>query len=117
MRKALFLGFHRIGHAAKGIPQFRVCVCHETRNDARHLPKKWSLRTLYVTVANGTSEDFAQHVSATLVRRQHSVRNEKGRCSAVICNDSKRRGNKGLVRRYNLAARVLLKDEVGRRCN
>src|SRR5690606_29813000 len=57
--------------------QFRVSVPHLLGQRRYQFVEEAQRRAQHVTVANGATDDTAQHVAAAFVRRQHTVHNQE----------------------------------------
>src|SRR6516162_6476910 len=87
----MLFGLDRFRHSLSGLDQFRISVLHKVANGENHVVQEGLFLTQSAAVTNGTADDLAQYVAASLVGWQHTIRNEKGCSTRVIRDDSKGR--------------------------
>src|SRR5262249_48561903 len=74
------------------IPQFRVGNAHFGANYIHHLREKWLCGSEKSTVIDRTPHDLAQDVSAALIGRLDTIRDEESHSAGVIGDDAKGSG-------------------------
>lgn len=55
--------------------EFGVCVLHLGAYSLGHGRKKWRWSAQFVRVTQSATNDFPQHIAATFVGRDHTIRN------------------------------------------
>src|SRR5215469_13743873 len=87
----MLFGLDRFRHSLSGLDQFRISILHEIANRENHVVHEGFFLTQSAAMTNGTADDLAQYVAASLVGWQHTIRKEKGCGTRVIRDNSKGR--------------------------
>ena len=80
------------GNLSLRTEQFRIGGTHFRRQRRDQLVEKTAFNAEFITVADRTAHDPAQHVAAPFVRRQYAVGDKKSRGPDMIGNDPQRTG-------------------------
>src|SRR5579872_335690 len=84
MSKPSFINLIRLRTSICGFTQFWVRLLHEIANGKGHLIKERFGLSEQPAMSDSAANDFTQHVAAAFIRRQHSIRNQKGCCPRVV---------------------------------
>ena len=73
-----------------GAHQFRIGLAHLAHQRPHQAMHQRLARAEQLRMAHGAAHDPAQHIAATLVRRQHAVGNQERRCAQVVRDHAQR---------------------------
>ena len=90
-RKLQLLGKHDLRDALRRIPQLRIRGLHLIANREDHLVHERLLLPQQTPVPNPAAKNLAQHITASLIRRGHTVRDQKRRRPRMVRNNPQRR--------------------------
>jgi hypothetical protein len=92
-REAVFLLVENASDAHGMLFEFGIGVIHFPANGGGHDRQKRHGRVQFVCVHERAADDFAQHVAAAFVRRDHAIGNQESGSAGVVGDDAQRRLN------------------------
>jgi hypothetical protein len=86
--EASFFLMHHFRYALRVLFQFRISAFHQVADGEDHLIHEWFFGAEKTSMTDAATQDFAQHVAAAFIGRDHAVSDKKGGGASVIGDDA-----------------------------